>query len=186
MFQQTAKTAGAILVIAVGAVFFLGPLAEKNASAPAKQAALAQPQRQPAAKVQTQLPSASTVSGVRGVEYINADQNGHYSANIEVNGTMIRTLVDTGATTVAFGAADAERAGIRPARSEYKFKTQTANGEVAIARVVVRSMRLGSIELQNIEAAVLPEGALDGTLLGMSFLKQLQVQSENGRLILKQ
>ena len=193
MLNQTLKVSGAIIVIAVGAAVFLGPeLDQKSpltsqplASQPlastvsVKSSVLSQPQ---AAATQRQ----TTSSSIRGIEYLDADANGHFSANVEINGTEIKTLVDTGATMVAFGASDAEKAGIRPAQSEYKYKTQTANGEVSMARVMVSRIRLGSIELENIEAAVLPEGALNGTLLGMSFLRKLQVQTENSRMILKQ
>ncbi len=181
MLEQTLKISTAIVVFAVGVTVFLGPSLEQKTSvsnsAPAK------------AYVSTLAPVSSqyqTTGSARGTEYLDADANGHFSANVEVNGIEVKTLVDTGATMVAFGAADAERAGIRPVLSDYKYKTQTANGEVSMARVVVRRMRLGTIEIENVEAAVLPEGALSGTLLGMTFLRKLQVQTENGRMVLKQ
>lgn len=181
MLNQTLKASGIIIVIAVGAAVFLGPALDQKSQVESpskiKSSVLSQPQA---------APQRQATSSARGTEYLDADASGHFSANIEINGTEIKTLVDTGATMVAFGAADAEKAGLRPTKSEYKYKTQTANGEVSIARVIVSRIRLGSIELENIEAAVLPEGALNGTLLGMTFLRKLQVQTENGRMILKQ
>jgi aspartyl protease family protein len=187
MLQQTMKISIAIILLAVIGSFFVAPMLEKQ-SETAPQAIVAKGQK-PVIAIATQapyLPQSSPNSNVRGIEYLQSDARGHFSASIEVNGINIQTLVDTGASMVAFGASDAERAGIRPSQSDYKYKSQTANGEVAMARVIVPRMRLGSIELENIEAAVLPDGALNGTLLGMSFLRRLQVQTENGIMVLKQ
>ncbi len=181
MLEQTLKVSAAIIAIAVGAAVFLGPALEQKPQPVVSSSA--SPYTPPSPQIPAQR---QVMSSTRGIEYLNADTNGHFSANVEINGTEIKTLVDTGATMVAFGASDAERVGIRPAQSEYKYKTQTANGEVSMARVVISRIRLGSIELENIEAAVLPEGALNGTLLGMTFLRKLQVQTDNGRMILKQ
>jgi aspartyl protease family protein len=186
MLHQTFKAAIALIIGIVGVVYVIGPALEEKSlpqMTSVKRAPMVVGGQNTAAKVPT---PTQTQSSVRGIEYLNADSRGHFSASIEVNGANIETLVDTGASMVAFGANDAERAGIRPTQSEYKYKSQTANGEVAMARVFIPRMRLGSIELENVEAAVLPEGALNGTLLGMSFLRRLQVQTENGRMTLKQ
>ena len=136
----------------------------------------------------TAIATVQTVSSAaRGTEILSANSRGHFSATLEVNGAAIAMLVDTGATMIAFSAEDAERAGIRPLPGDFKYRSSTANGDVAIAIVKVGAVRLGSIELRDVEAAVLPAGALKGTLLGMSFLKRLSLfQFENGRLILQQ
>ncbi len=187
MLQQTVKASIVIILLAVGVSFFGVPMLEKK-SDPLPQTASSKGQK-PTIALTTPtptLPQSSPISSVRGIEYLLSDSRGHFLANLEVNGVNIQTLVDTGASMVAFGAIDAERAGIRPSQSDYKYKSQTANGEVSMARVIVPRMRLGSIELENVEAAVLPDGALNGTLLGMSFLRRLQVQTENGKMTLKQ
>jgi aspartyl protease family protein len=182
MLEQTFKASIVIIVLALGTVYLVPLLDRKTEPAIPSNTSL----KQPTIVLTKQAPVMPQSSNVRGIEYLNADSQGHFSASLEVNGANIVTLVDTGASMVAFGASDAERAGIRPSQSEYKYKSQTANGEVAMARVIVPRMRLGSIELENVEAAVLPDGALNGTLLGMSFLRRLQVQTENGRMTLKQ
>ena len=125
-------------------------------------------------------------SAASGSETLTADARGHFVAPIDINGVRIATLVDTGATFVAFSAEDAERAGIRPGRAAFRTRIATANGDVMAANVRIDRMRLGSIELQDVDAAVMPEGAMAGTLLGMSFLKRLSgVQFEQGRLLLR-
>ncbi len=187
MLQHTLKTAFFLIAIAVAATFFLDqklvppdPRSQVANLVPASNPVIGQ--SVPAAKVSVPIQTSYT----RGTEILQSDVQGHFQAMIEVNGTPIQTLVDTGATLVVFGAQDAERAGIRPMPSEFKYKSRTANGEVAMAMVKLRNIRLGSIELNNIDAAVLPEGAMQGTLLGMSFLRQLQVQTDGGKLILRQ
>lgn len=125
--------------------------------------------------------------GGGGIEYLSADRGGHFTARVEIEGVMIDTLVDTGATLVAFSAEDAERVGLRPLPNDFKYRTQTANGEVSMAVVKVRRIRLGSIELADVDAAVLPSGAFRGTLLGMSFLRRLaSFQADGHSLILRQ
>ncbi len=188
MLEQTIKAAIAVVIIGVTASFFIDyDLKTQPVLAPAAPVIVSPVKTVSAAQPLTQVNVDAGRSSVRGVEYLTAQNDRHYHADIEINGVTIKTLVDTGASVVAFGAEDAERAGIRPSQSEYKYKSQTANGEVAMARVIIPHMRLGSIELDDVEAAVLPDGALKGTLLGMSFLNKLkQVQTENGRMVLTQ
>ena len=50
----------------------------------------------------------------------------------------------------------------------------TANGIAKVAPVVLSRVRVGSITVRNVQAAVAEEGALDVNLLGMSFLGRLK------------
>jgi aspartyl protease family protein len=64
---------------------------------------------------------------------------------------------------------------------------QTANGVVRAAKARIPELRLQGIVVRDVEATVMPPGALNITLLGMSFLKQLKSFEMNGNtLILKQ
>ncbi len=117
---------------------------------------------------------------------IDAGNNGHFIADAEINGNDIAVLVDTGASTVAFSYEDAQRAGLRPNALKYDVQVSTANGVVGAARVKIRSVRIENVRVDNVEGLVLPKGALNGTLLGMSFLSRLQsFRVEDGRLVLK-
>ena len=50
-----------------------------------------------------------------------------------------------------------------------------------------RATRVGGIVVRDVQAVVLDDRALSGTLVGMSFLKGLRrFQVENGRLLLEQ
>jgi aspartyl protease family protein len=101
-----------------------------------------------------------------------ADRRGHFSLTATVNGAPIRVVVDTGASLVALTLDDASAAGI--GRNELVFNqlTQTANGRVRFAPVMLREVRIGQLSLENVAAAVIEN--LDQSLLGMSFLKRLK------------
>lgn len=117
---------------------------------------------------------------------VAADSRGHYVVHPSIDNFRVRMLVDTGASLVALTAADARALGLRPAASEYRMQLNTANGTVRAARVNLREVRLGSILVRNIEAVVLPEGALSMSLLGTSFLGKLRgYEVQGGRMLLR-
>ena len=199
MLQSTLKLAAAIIAVALVAGLVLGekltdqaegpgadPAARSSAGLSSAGLSLAKPERLQGQVAQTTV-SREPDRGAGAGERLVANAQGHFSARLEVNGVAISTLVDTGATLLAFSAEDAESAGLRPLPSEYRYRTSTANGDVAVAVVKVRDLRLGSIELHDVDAAVLPRGALRQSLLGMSFLKRLALfQVEGDTLILRQ
>jgi aspartyl protease family protein len=62
----------------------------------------------------------------------------------------------------------------------------TANGVAQAARVKIDRIAIEGVEVEDVDALVLPEGALRGTLLGMSFLGRLSsFRVEDGVLLLK-
>lgn len=116
---------------------------------------------------------------------LDADRSGHYFADATVNGIAIRVMVDTGATTVALTADTAGRLGIYPPQSAYLLAISTANGAINAAPVTLDRIRLGTIDVYNVEAVVMPAGALRINLLGMSFLGKLsRFQAGGGQLVL--
>ena len=83
-------------------------------------------------------------------------------------------------------AADARALGIRRDASTRKMMLGTANGTVVGFRTTLREIRLGDIVVRNVEAVVLPEGALSMSLLGNSFLGKLQgYEVQTGRMVLR-
>ena len=62
----------------------------------------------------------------------------------------------------------------------------TANGTVSGFRATLREIRLGDIVVRNVDAVVLPAGALSMSLLGNSFLSKLQgYEVQTGRMVLR-
>ncbi len=111
---------------------------------------------------------------------LRADARGHFVTPGAVNGVKVHFLVDTGASYVSLGAADAARAGIdlRGAREAF---SNTANGTVRVRLVRLNEVRVGAVLLNDVEAMV-HEHDLPLVLLGMSFLKRLDMQ-RNGEIM---
>jgi aspartyl protease family protein len=122
-----------------------------------------------------------------GEERIDMNAQGHFIAQFRMNGRQVEAMVDTGATMVAINRSTARRLGINVVPADFKYSVSTANGQTKVARAVIQSIEIGGVRVRDVEAAVLDDRALGGTLLGMSFLKQLKSFGvENNELILKQ
>lgn len=90
-----------------------------------------------------------------------------------VNGATIPMIFDTGESAVVLSTADAQRAGIDTASLRYTLPVQTANGTGYAASVTLDRVEVGNISRKRIRAFVAQEGALDTSLLGMTFLETL-------------
>jgi aspartyl protease family protein len=103
---------------------------------------------------------------------LRARADGHVVVNGMVNGAPVRFLVDTGATTVALTPADAIRAGVAGSLN-YSITVATANGLSKAAPVMLRDIRIGALQIDDISAQVMeaPGGI---SLLGQSFLSRLK------------
>lgn len=118
---------------------------------------------------------------------IKMDQRGHFVTTARMNGRQIEVLVDTGATSVAINKTIARRLGINLKASDFKYTVNTANGKTKAASALIERISIGRVEVRNVQAAVLDDRALSGTLLGMSFLGQLDgFEVRNRELILTQ
>jgi aspartyl protease family protein len=108
---------------------------------------------------------------------ITAGPGGHFTALGAINGKAVNFMVDTGATLVTLGRDQAERLGIDLSAARTGL-TQTANGPVAVQLVVLSTVRVGELELNNVGAALLPQ-PMPVVLLGNSFLARLQMRRDN-------
>lgn len=111
---------------------------------------------------------------------IRQRNDGHFTARTRVNGTNTFMLVDTGASTVVLKPADAERAGIDTSKLSFTVPVRTANGTGFAAPVRLRSVSIGPIVLEDVEALVAKPGSLSESLLGMSFLRRLRSYEFSG------
>jgi len=124
-------------------------------------------------------------SGGRGATIrIRKNSDGHFVARAQVNGKTVRMIVDTGASTVVLRPEDARRAGIRVGELNYSIPVETANGRALAARVKIDHVSLGELTLDRVEALVTRPGALQQSLLGMSFLSRLQSYEFSGNQLL--
>ncbi len=108
---------------------------------------------------------------------IPAAGGGHFMAQGAINGQAVQFMVDTGATLVALGQADAARLGVDLSKAQTAV-TQTANGPVPTRLVTLTRVRVGEVELANVGAAVLPM-PMPYVLLGNSFLARFQMRRDN-------
>ncbi|MBB4064538.1 retropepsin-like aspartic protease family protein [Gellertiella hungarica] len=118
---------------------------------------------------------AITVTGEDGSREVILSRglSGHFTAVVTVNAQDIPMLVDTGASTVTLTYEDAVAVGIIPENLVYSTRVLTANGEATAAPIDLSMVDLGPIRRQNIPALVTRRGAMDQSLLGMSFLSTL-------------
>jgi aspartyl protease family protein len=133
-------------------------------------------------------------SGVVAVPYkqqqnavvtVAPDNHGMYTSVGSINGLPVSFLVDTGATSIAMNVSQARRLGIEFRLDGTKIMVSTASGMSKAYRVVLDTVSLGSITLHRIPAVVI-EGAFPvQTLLGMSFLGQLDIHREGGIMRIK-
>jgi aspartyl protease family protein len=111
-------------------------------------------------------------------------RDGHYYLTAQVNDAAVRFVVDTGATDMVLTQADATRAGIDPATLAYLGRANTANGEVRTAFVRLDHVQLGEIIDRDV-AAVVNEGQMEQSLLGMGYLQRWgRIEITGGELIL--
>ena len=112
--------------------------------------------------------------------------DGHFAVRTGVDGVTMTMMVDTGASLVTLTPEDAARIGIDTARLDFTMPIQTANGMIRAAPVTIRRISIGTIARNNVKALVAPPGALQESLLGMSFLNSLSGYAISGdRLVLK-
>lgn len=119
-------------------------------------------------------PEETSAPAFSGEVRLRADRRGHFVFTGDVDGRSLTFMADTGASIVALTYEDARRAGLSPGSLDFNARVSTANGIAKIAPVVLSRVRVGSITLRNVRAAVAEKGALDVNLLGMSFLGRLE------------
>ncbi|HXV31792.1 MAG TPA: TIGR02281 family clan AA aspartic protease [Sinorhizobium sp.] len=141
-------------------------------------------QGQTASSPQAPSPVTATASYASGKGVVlEADRSGHFIGTFRINGRSEVGLVDTGASMIAINTSAARRFGIGVGSLSFDARAQTANGVVEAAHVSLDRVEIGGILLKNVDAMVLPDKALSGTLVGMSFLSRLSsYRVENGAL----
>jgi aspartyl protease family protein len=113
---------------------------------------------------------------------LSADGRGHFVASGQINGGAVRMLVDTGATMVALPASEAIRLGVSYKNGRPGY-VNTANGAAQAYMVKLDTVKVGDIELHQVDAVVQEQG-LPFILLGMSFLNRTEMRREGEQMVL--
>ena len=109
---------------------------------------------------------------------LDREYNGHFYADVQINGSPIRVLVDTGATGIALSRDDARRAGLAVSAGMFEVVGEGANGDVHGEFVKLDRVSLGPKTVEGITAVVLDEG--DHSLLGQNFLSKFDTVEIRG------
>jgi aspartyl protease family protein len=112
---------------------------------------------------------------------LQRNRAGHYVASGLINGEPVVFLLDTGATHVALPAVLADRLGLVRGVASTSI---TANGRVRSWLTRLDELQLGSIVMRDVRASILPSMSGNEVLLGMSFLKHLELVQRDGQLML--
>ena len=135
-------------------------------------------QRNPNQRVSTQVIS----SGQKQV-VLESSRYGHYVASGKINDKPVVFLVDTGASFVSVPEQVANRVGLKKGSP---ITATTANGNITVYSTVLERISLGEITLNNVRADINPHMDGEEILLGMSFLRNLSVAHEDGKLTIRQ
>ncbi|MES2940823.1 MAG: TIGR02281 family clan AA aspartic protease [Pseudomonadota bacterium] len=114
---------------------------------------------------------------------LTVGSGGHFTTQGAINGQAVNFMVDTGATTIGMSAADAQRVGLnyRAGRPVYM---NTANGTAPAWLVKLNSVKVGDVEVYDVDAVVSPQ-PMPYVLLGNSFLGRFQMKRDNDQMVLE-
>lgn len=110
------------------------------------------------------------------------DSAGMYNVSGSINGSHVSFIVDTGATLVSMNSDVAKKLGIDYKLIGKQGLSYTASGKSKIYIINLKKVKVGDIELHNVEGAVHEGNFPVITLLGMSFLGKLDMKRE-GRVM---
>ncbi len=116
---------------------------------------------------------------------ILADPDGAYHVHGSINGQPVRFLVDTGASSVAMNGAQARRLGIDFVYLGRPGMVTTASGSVQAYALKLDRVQVGVIEVQNVDAVVIEGNYPQSVLLGMTFLREVEIREKEGLMELR-
>jgi aspartyl protease family protein len=108
-----------------------------------------------------------------GIVRLRKAESGHFEADVQINGKVVRMLVDSGATVTSISSATASRLGMVVDRSGFPVAVETANGATQAWRATVDELKLGAIRRVDFPVQV-SDTLGDSELLGMNFLSTLK------------
>jgi len=133
---------------------------------------------------EAQRANEPTVISNDGTVELNRNDDGHFYADVQVNGVLVHMLVDTGASTIALSRDDARSVGIATSIGMNDVVGEGADGNVYGEYVKIDRMELGPKTVQGLDGIVLNSGTQ--SLLGQSFLaKFASVEIHGDTMVLR-
>ena len=112
-----------------------------------------------------------------------ADSRGHFMTQGAINGRPVTFMLDTGATSIALSADDAQRIGLDYSKGQ-RIQMNTANGVSTGYRLRLQSVRVGDVEVYDIDAIVSPQ-PMPFVLLGNSFINRFSMRRDADQMVLE-
>ena len=115
---------------------------------------------------------------------LQRNDDGHFYADVQVNGSTLHMLVDTGATGIALSRDDARAAGLATSIGMNDVVGEGADGAVHGEYVKLDHVTLGGTSASGLAAVVLNGGSQ--SLLGQEFLAKFDsVEIHGNTMVLK-
>jgi aspartyl protease family protein len=114
--------------------------------------------------------SSQTENESDGSVQLERETDGHFYADVRINGATVNTLVDTGATGIALSREDARKAGLPISIGMPEVVGEGADGDIRGEFVTLDTISLGGKSAERMDAVVLNAG--EQSLLGQSFLSK--------------
>jgi len=108
---------------------------------------------------------------------LTAQGGGHFNTTGTINGKSVNFVVDTGATMVSMDQYEADRLGV-DWKNGRRGMSRTANGDTPFFLTKLASVRIGDVQVYDVDAVVLPT-PMPFILLGNSYLTRFQMKREN-------
>lgn len=125
----------------------------------------------------------TTMDGYQKEITLQRNVFGHYVSNGSINGNQVVFLLDTGASDIAIPESVADEIGLEKGRDVY---VKTANGNTRAYRTRLQSVAIGDIVLYDLNATILTNISGREILLGMNFLKHLEITQKGQTLTIRQ
>ncbi|MEH6611532.1 MAG: TIGR02281 family clan AA aspartic protease [Halioglobus sp.] len=114
---------------------------------------------------------------------IRRDDRLQYLTKASLNGISLQVLVDTGANIVAMSTDHADSIGL-DYEAGIETEVETASGLHDAWVIKLRSVDVGGIKVENVEATVIDGDYPTTVLLGMSYLRHVEMRESGGILSL--
>jgi len=113
---------------------------------------------------------------------LKQNRYGHYVVNGQINKQAVTFLLDTGATLISIPERLAHQLQLKKG---YPSQSRTANGTITVYDTRLDQVSIGAIELKDVRGSINPHMAGNEVLLGMSFMKHLEMIQKGKELILR-
>lgn len=101
-----------------------------------------------------------------------------------INNYSVKLLIDTGASSIALNSNTAKRIGLKYQQGA-AMQASTASGIAKGYRVTLNKVKIGHIQLYNVEAVVLEGSFPTEVLLGQTFLSRIHMTRDGDKMKLR-